>query len=136
MFPCRSQHSFIHHTPWSRKLGWMLQTEQGKPSHPAYLDPAASCHPNASVHCRVRVKVAFQMHWKRQASTVPESLDCKTYLPNTHQNLPNNPSSSYSQGTADALRPVPVPHPPLRGQLCPEQSQTQPGQSKCCPLLF
>lgn len=63
--------------------------------------PWSSCllSPKRVSSLQGRVEVALQMHWKRQESTVPESLDCKTYLPNTHQNLPDNPSSSYSRGT-------------------------------------
>lgn len=65
------------------------------------------------VLCVGRAEVAFQMHSKRQESIVSGSHNCGTYL-NTQQNLPNNPSSSSSWGTADALRAVPGPDPPLR----------------------
>lgn len=47
-----------------------------------------------------RAEVAFQMHSKRQKSIVSGSHDSGTYL-NTQQNLPNNPSSSSSWGTAE-----------------------------------
>ena len=81
------------------------------------------------VLCVGRAEVAFQMHSKMQESIVPGSHDYGTYL-NTQQNLPNNPSSSSSWGTADALRPVPGPDPPLRDSCAPNsQRHSQAGLS-------
>lgn len=44
----------------------------------------AICYLNPCAQCGGRVNVAFQIHWKRQASVVADSQDCRTSLMNEH----------------------------------------------------
>ena len=118
VFPCCS-HSFIHSSHSLEKgAGRMLQTEQGQRSHPAYHGSLCgkgwSRFPNALQKAGI------------YSTRAPRLWD----LLNTQQTLPNNPSSNSSRGTADALRPLPGPDPPLRDSCAPNsQRNSQAGLS-------
>lgn len=98
--------------------------------------PAPTLPPATSIH-GLPVggwRGGFSNTLERAGPTGADSQDCGTCLPAAHAaELTQHPASSYSQGTASALRPVPGPKPPPRGRLCPKPSEAQPAWARPCP---
>lgn len=73
------------------------------------MTQTAICYLNPYAQCGGRVKVAFQIRWKRQASVVADSQDCRTYLLNEHSpELMKQPTFQLFRGHRRCPKPRPT----------------------------
>lgn len=100
-------HQYFQHSAWCR-AGCCRQSRDNDLILPT-MTQTAICYLNPCAQCGGRVKVAFQIRWKRQASVVADSQDCRTYLLNEHSpELMKQPTFQLFRGHSRCPKPRPT----------------------------